>query len=1168
MADISEKELQQDAIETQNKTETQNVTEKQNEIELQPEAERGPLPKVEYDKERNVLFLRPGASAREVEALELKSGCSVIFDNNETGIKENFEISGDLLRAIGDKAQHVGIEKDLVFAYLSPQEGDIWSNLSELRTLRIKNNVGVPTNIDGTGAFQNHPTLRSVEMQLSAEGQLSDNFCRGTSVSSFMVHSSKPGKEYGLKAGDNVLFGSLVESAKGISTADWNELHKNHICKTHKDDSYLSELSRFDIALNDAGRFLDGNIGNFLGALSSRQELVPLFQHAVDRAYSVTGAMELNSRGLSEEDYARLVPTVKTILNELKDELKTDFIGTCLDNSYCMPFVEKVLQDCNKQAQQDFKDAYTEAKFRKSAYQSEIDRDEALKANLQDVWQHNIDALKQITKYGTESSTEAKRITELFDKVLAVAPRENANEKEYADALKEISEITGKSKAIEDKEGAKSSIRGISDAYGLLCSTNKRIAALETLKNTHKRKNGAYIELPSRISAGDNFLSCRETELHSATDPGLRQFKEELEAFNKKTVNAIYASCVEYKETFWKTGLMSVINDQGGVVDGKTYEDFVKEKDPIAEYNKVAKPEARVNKEPLTTRGTEERLSTFNSNDQKQIEKVFDFVLDTAKSPPKDYARSAKDMDRQICEIVQGGDIGHEELRNILPSMDFTSDGHVLDFKQTERMQNVKNIFTLGEGSKLGDNCLCFINCNGVHVGHNTNEYRHFKIWAESQYQNAKNIIAPMMKDRLGIVMGSDKDKDAKEPGALRDDIKSNIVALENEMKKAPSLADAKGKAEKGKKTKEDYLVELQAWKNFQAQYESYTNDRLVWESNDTEEKWLARNSYALQDVNERIRKFEEANATTKTKDFKTHTDVYTMNRDALSDDKRAQYDKLIAERDAILVDPQKVATGSHFYSEGKEMGNEKAMLTGGEINAGYDSFSNNPEVLELHKNNPETNITADVMKKNLYDKSDIFRGRLLMAKEALKDIFSNRDFRYMRLEEACLSIIINLFKTLFNLTSWAAKTIEREIRQEKTKRGIYSRNVDEAKEILLASCGNDGEAFLSRLSSKSSPASEYNAVLRVVGRLNLNKILNSNGSSVKKLEQIQNIAQRKLANAKNAEKRANGLNKREQLSKAQLLGFYRQMGTWTREIGMAKTSRRLSLARGRTHSF
>lgn len=1020
--------------------------------------------RAEYNAKENKLILRPGVSAKDIEALDIADGCSVVFWNNSTSLNEKgietygsfqsetFVLSGDLLKAIGSKASYVDIGKNISFEYLSPQEGDIWASLSGLRSLRIRNNIGVPTNIDGTGAFQSHPTLRNVEILLSEEGSLSDNFCRGTSLSNFMVYSSEWGKEYGLKAGNNVLFGSLLETEKGISTADWNRIHGEQICKTIEDD----------------------------------------------------------------------------------------------------------------------------IEFRKDVYQTQIERDksfsEARKEELsgKEEGKGLLDGLKKAIHYEIDPETKEKKSDILValkesgkENALSVVLDINADEKAYAQALKDVSDAINAT----GLASAKSYIRSISDVYGVWRSTEKRIQALTELKNTSKKSEGTYIELPSRLWAGDNFLSCRKADIHSSTDPGKRMLEEEIRGFAQKTVNAIYLACVEYKESLWKAGLKSVMKDladDAGKVGGKTYEDVVKEKDPISVFNKLAPENAGVNKESLVTRGMEVRLNELTGENREQIASVFNFVLNTAENFPKDFWKVSKDYDKQISDIVQGGEAGHEELRKVLPSLGLSLSGHVLDLEQANLMKETENIFVLGGGSKLGDNCLCFTNCNGVYAGHNKSEYRHFRACAEQEYLKSKENIASLMKETMGIIPGSDNDKDAGEAGALRDDIKSCIVALENELKKAPSK---KAQGEKGKNSKEDLLKEIGKWEDFLEKYEDYTAKRIVWEANNTEEKWLSHNSYALKEINERIKKFEEVNATTKTKDFKTHSDVYTMNRDALSDEKRAEYDKLIAERNAILVSPQTVVTGTHFLSEGKKMGNERTVIAGGEINAGHDSFSHNPEVIELHKDNPETKITADVMKKNIYNKSDIFRGRLLVGKEMLKDIFDSRHFRYMRLEEACLDIVVNLFKIVFNLTSWAVKNIEKEIRREKTKRGLYNRNVNEAKELLLELSKN-GEAFLSRLTSKDSHTSEYNAALRVVGRLNLRRIIRSDEASEKKIKQMQHFAQRQFINAKNLKERADVLNKRDQLSKTQLLELYKQCGTWTREDGWAKTSQRLSTAKGRRHAF
>lgn len=1128
----------------------------------------------EYNDKLNILTLTPGVSARDIESLELADGCSIVFDcdNEERG--KVFSLSGDLLKAIGEKAQHVEIRKGVTFEYLAPQSGDIWGNLSELRTLRMSNNVGVPKNIDGTGAFQNHPTLRAVEMRLSAEGQLSDNFCRGTELSSFMVHSDEPGKEFGLKAGDNVLFGSLMESEKGISTADWNKIHGKQICKTHNDNAYLSELGKFSAAIEEGLSVLaetevmpkKGEEGkSLLDTVGAHSYLAPIFREAANLVYTEEELKNLEGEELTEKDYARLLPEAKKVLRELKNDINNDLLGTYMEKKYSVPLIEKALQNCSFQSQKDFQEAHTEAKFREAAYQEEIRRDKNLAGSLGKKLEQDITKLRSIIKPNSNAQlgSESRRIADIFSEVLTKGEKDN---KEYAKALRELSDIVNNSKIISNKEEAKKAVRNVSDSYGLLYSTELRIKVLEEQKKEHARNGRTYIELPSRLWAGDNFLSCRNTEFHSSTDPDRRAFKEETEVFAQKTVNAIYAACVEYKESFWKAGLKDIINAQGGVVDGRTYGDFLKEKSPIEAYNKVATPDKMVNKDILEARGTETILNAFNANDRKQMEEVFNFVLKTSKTPPKKYGEAERDMDQQICSIVQGGDIGFEELRKILPSLDLTPDGHVIDFEQAELMRGTKNLLILGTGSKLGDNCLCFTNNNGVFVGHNNNEYRHFKSWAEGKYLESKKEIEPVMKKLLGIQMGAEEDKDTKEAGALRDDIKSNIVALKNEMKRAPSEGSIKSTEEgeaqaKPRKTKEEFLEEVQEWEAFLESYEEYTSDRLVWEANDTEEKWLSNNSYVLQDVNDRIKEFENANSTRKTKDYNTYEDVYEMNRDSLSDELRIKYDALLAEKNEILENPEEVVTGSHFLSEGKEMGNEKTLITGGEINAGHNSFANNPEIIELHKNNPETNITKDVMGKNIYNKSDIFRGRMLMAKEMLKEVFDGRHFRHMRMEEACLDIIVNLFKIFFNLSSWAAKTIEREIRDTKTRNGIYDRNVNEAKEIFLTCTDTKGEAFLERLTSKTSPISEYKAVMRVVGRLNLAKIINSNMSNGKKLEQIQTLAQNKLINSVNAKKRADALTSRDQKEKALRLGFYKQMGTWSREKGMIVISKRLGRA-------
>lgn len=1165
---------------------------------------------VKYNKETNEITLHPGATVRDIEKVLPISAqdCSVIFaKKRDDKTVETFEVSPDLLKAIGSKAQNMKIGKDLAFEYVSPQEGDIWSNFSELRTLTIENNTGLPTNIDGTGAFQNHPTLRCVDMRLSDEGNLSDNFLRGTAVSCVMVHSDVGGKEYGLRAGDNVLFGSLLESEKGLSSVDWNKIHGNQICKTHKDNAYLAELGRFEDAIENTKTALsrDGaiatmqkssDIKNIVKEVAIGEKLYT--SESFDKVWT-----DGVKKGFSEDDIRKmesLIPKAKEVLNELKKGFRDDLVGTCVEESdLCSNLVNDTLKKCSNQAQKDFKDALLTATFKHNVRMSEVARDQGFFIDLQEALALHVDGLRSLmeeefiptkangipkdeaeNKDGDPTITKGTVIRKILafkgqddalDIVLDGAKNANVNEKSYARALREVSDAINESiLREEDKEESKNRIKCIADMYGLSYSAYKRIEALETLAHTHKRKDGTYIELPSRLWTGDNFLSCRNTDIHSATDPGKRLLDNEANCFAAKTVQAIYASCVEYKGSFATTGLRSILKDQGGCAAGIKKKDvsYFKNnfKDPIGAYNKfVTKhnmPELTASREDLIARGIEERLKNLGEADRKQVQAVFDFVLETAKKPPKDTLKEAEYLDKRISDIVQAGDKGFEILRQVLPSLDLTPDGHVLDLETRNLLKNTENVLVLAEGGKLGDNCVCFTNCRGVYVGHSENEYRHFRSWAEREYLTSKEEVYKLMKARFGIEPESDANKDLLQSGGFRDDIKETIKNLHTEMNRVPSLEDKRnGITSKTGKYKEDYVKELEKWEDFQEKYENYTARREVWEANDTEEKWLTSKSNALKEINERIAHFEEIHATRKTKDFRTHEDVYVMERDALSDENRAEYDKLIAERDEIRTNPQKVVTGQHFCSEGNAMGNDRTVIVGGPINAGVDSFRNNPEITELHQNNPETQINEEVMGKNLYDQSDIFRGRMLMAKEKLKNVFDSRHFRYMRLEEACLDILVNLFKILFNLTTWTTSTLEKEIRDTKTRKGIYNRNVDEAKEILLSSSGKDGEAFLERLASKTSPACEYNAALRIVGRLTLDNILNSDASSEEKLQKIQSIASSRLRRAVSTKERADMLNKRDQLSKAQLLGFYRELGKWSREKGMAKTSKRLGVA-------
>lgn len=1148
---------------------------------------------LKYDKDSKTLTLYPGVTIRDIEDAPLDGidDYTVVFSKNENTDAtkvDTFEVSSDLLKTLGNKVQHMEVTNGLVFEYINSEGGDIWGNLSQLKTLKIENNVGLPCNVDGTGAFQNHPTLRAVEMALSAEGQLSDNFCRGTAVSSFMVHSAVVESEYGLKAGDNVLFGSLLESEKGLSTADWNKIHRSQICKTHKDNEYISEIGTFYDAIEEMKTVLSRDR---FKAPETASCLYPILEEVAVRtgSYTKKSFAKALKEGKTEdiEKFETLIPQAKVVLNELKDDFKHDLLGAYLEKSYCKELVDNTLKSCSIQAQEDFKNALIDTEFRYKVRTSEIKRDmdglEKLKRKLS----AHIGIFENINEHSEIEGVLRDKGQENALEIVKLGIEGKTREKDYARALRQVSEAVSdvidekmleveknpdseererereKKDLLERKEKIKKIIRSISDYYGLSRSTEKRLAILEEFSHKHKKQEGTYVELPSKLWVGDNFLSCRKTEIHSATDPGKRLFNEEVNNFAKKTINAIYAACVVNKESFWQTGLHSILLAQDGEIDGKNLQYFLQLKDPIAGYNDVVKdkPELQVTKESLTNRGIEHRLKKLNKSDRQQTEEVFNFVFDMAKEPPKEYSEEkAKALDQKISSIVQMGDKALEELRKVLPSLDLTPDGHVLDLQQAFLMKDSDNVLVTAEGSKFGDNCLCFTNCRGIYVGHSKNEYRHFRKWAQNAYLKNKKNVAVLIKQRMGITMGKPGDKDAEQCGGLRDDIKASIVKLQSKMNGAPSITDQKG--DKQKQTpKEEYLEELKNWQTLLETYEEYTASREIWEANNTEEKWLQNKSNALRDVSERIDHFEKLHATTKTKDFKTHEDVYTMEREALSDDNRAEYDKLIAERDAILKDPKKVVAGMHFCSEGKQMGNDKTMLVGGDINAGHNSFSNNPEVIELHKNKPETNIKEDVMQKNLYEQSDVFRGRMLMAKEKLKEVFDSRHFRYMRLEEACLDILVNLFKIIFNLTTWTARTLEREIRSAKTRSGVYNRNIDEAKEILLSSSGSGGQAFIERLTSKTSPASEYNAASRVVGRLTLSNILNSDSSSEEKLARIKKVANNRLASAKATKERVDVLNKRDQLNKAQLLDFYRQLGTWSREKGMAKTSKRLSVA-------
>lgn len=1153
-------------------------------------------PPVEYDSGANIVTIHPGASLEDLKGISdlISDGCTVALDSRgaTNAAPRTIAVSPSLLSCIGDKATELTIGRGVSVEYMETGDGDIWNSLPQLRRVSIYNNIGVPANADGTGAFQEHGNLRCVDMALDAEGTISKGFCRGTALSTLMVHSAVPGSEYGLVAEDDVLFGSTLKSEKGLSYRDWNRIHGRQMASTHRDDSYLESIGSLTGMMDQIATNLETD---GFEAMKAVPYLMPLAEEAARRIrpkkdvvkydakidcilHDAEGVFDPKTLEVLKLD---ILSKVRDIVDEMKASFSKDPVGTYIEMGFSRECIDSLMEEDSFQHRKDFKESVETALFRQKVRLDEAERDYSCSQSLLDRLSGTAKRFERLMEEKTadterNESNKALVVSKLntMDRArswdIVIHPDKDTDPRVYADAVKDMGKAIGES-GLDDVAAKKAmrDLKDMADSFGASFSAKVRGDAFSRIATDHSMSDGTYVELPSALSVGDNFLSCRRLDIHSATDPENRTFTKEVGDFAQKTVDSIYARCLEIENEFVRIGIREALRVENGRAVAKStrnYKSIMAQPNPISAFNS-AFPKTKIDRESCLEGGRERYVRKVRKDYEglrpaqinSQLKAFLDFVSKTSREKPSKerIGEIAREMDEAFSRIATMGDAAFSELRKAFPSIEIDAKGHVLDLQQAMLMDDSKNVLVLNEGSKMGDNCLCFTDCRGVAVGRMKNEYRHFRSWAENRYVEAKEKADRMKKTLLKVEAGSPDDRDVGNCGAYANDIEDQISRLEAKARGQKPLTE-----EDRRLGKTDWSEVLSQWKVFRRSYMEYSEARAVWEANDTEEKWRANRSYALKDVDGRIAEFERIHANSKTKDLRTKKDVMTMVYDQLSAENKKAYDALVEERNEILKDPSKVKTGMHFLSEGKDMGTDCILLAGSGIDAGRGSFANNPLTLEVHGLKPETEIGVDVVEKDLYERSDIFRGRMLMGKQHLSKVFDTRNFRFMRLEEALLDMVVNIFKTLFNLTSAFVEEAERRARRYMTEKGIYQQREDEARSLLLMCQGKEGEVFLEKLMDKDSPSSEYNAAARVIGRLKLESLAVKDESKLEKIARLRSYAERSLAKARMQKDMAHERNRADQEAKKQREDLYRTIGRMSRSVGVARASKELGAAK------
>ena len=1149
---------------------------------------------VVYNTQTNIITIRPNTSVEDLQKIisYVKPGAQIALEKSvkacdyddrnglsRNSIREKIQISPALLSVLGDKIESMTIKGGVDLEYLNSGDGDIWSRLPNLRNLQIYNNKGVPCNIDGTGAFKEHPNLSCVSMCLDDNGFLSEGFCQGTALASFQVFEAKPGEAHSLEMEDNVLFGSAKNNVKGVSRDEWNRIHDT-VLKCDKNDNSQNKEKNEEFVKDIYNKQINGYNG-FIQEFESRtryfynanikaklEELNFPISDKLNQKIGILGQIgnppqdvretlgnlqkEISKSSLSSAEKREISTSLKIIADlqgQAYDAIQTrDGLIARRDNLNLgdsmhtqLPSRLKAGDNCCSCRTYDYVSS-TDPNGRNYNKSVEKERRDLARNTIRNFY-------AQAALY--DNSTKLRN--EVIDKELYNFLVDFNNAKFKRSQGKRKGEEVGRLNFF----GTEPRDYETREANGLTVSSSLQETYEEIIKNANEIKKNTKCD----------YLDAIEQSL----DKRLGSY----DVFNKY-LNEIYNSG---SDKDWKERFNSSVYDK--IID--QYAKEIRLKYGLSDNNSRSK---FVNKE-FSVACAREALKLVHDFNTKIPKLKTQVDIDNEIKKIEDRINNFVNVDFLTFNLLKDErtdlmNAARSEFREVFKSIGLDEKGNVIDFEEYRKLEDSRNVVSLNPGCVFGDNCLSKTNLNGIAVNENIEAYKHFVAHAKNDLEKAEdkvfeslylNCLGPATyirnwdnlsdSDRLyyenlakGYIEKKEefkklplKDKTAEKKAELaniREELWKNCDIKNTPVGEYKRLIEGHVHDQESHGKQDDWLQDMLNWKAAQKAYEEYCTIRTIVENSGTKENWLAQQSFAKLEIDKKIEDFEKANSTRKTKI--NGVDLYEMNRDALSPENRKIYDKLLEERAEVVKNFDKVVMGEHCLSEGKEGGAEKTMMVGKGVNAGADSFRGNPETIEIHDGSPETMVTTDVIKKNLYRDSDIFRGRLMCLADRVMDAFDSRNFRFVRLEEALLETLINLLKILFHIGRSCYEFGAKQYRNRSIN--YFEKSAKESRELLLM-MGKDGVNVIERLCSPSVPDSEYNALAKMVGSYQLNNILNSKTSTIEKNQAIVKTLSERCAVLEKKRDDIKEAIESSQLSEVQKRQVYEMLGKYNFKDGV-----------------
>ena len=603
-------------------------------------------------------------------------------------------------------------------------------------------------------------------------------------------------------------------------------------------------------------------------------------------------------------------------------------------------------------------------------------------------------------------------------------------------------------------------------------AVRKQEAFNKRINNEPSLSQGTYMFMSSRVVSGHgNFSNMKFSNCVCVDDPDKESMKDNIRKNQNVIVNNIIAKSVMTKSDLIDNGWKLIVSD-------------------LMNNEKMSKKEA-------------ERIANDKSAEER-LDAAFGKMADGAKEVNRWFlglAEAYKDMDadtldsdairEEIYNKVQEfwqtrNDEDKEVMRSLFDGLDFNPNtGEIYDLEEKLSVADADNVIVIDSSSMMGDGNFVGTNATGLHVHEERTAfgYQAFKKIMKDEI-NKRGVEVNELKDRLGLSGSGDVDY-TEGFGAWRDVIKGNIETLSN--KSIPSCEDPKKKYALEKK--------LQDFKRLQQIYEPWAKVNLLYNNNNTKEKWIANKNEALKAQDDLIRKFENTYHNQKTKDYNSRQDVFSMVYEQLSDQQKFEWNALHIKRQDILKYLEYPTFGRGFFSCNKDLVNTKTTISGPnpEVLAGEQSFSYNSETERCGNGKDAFSVCVDdeVFKKKLYEKSLIRKGKLLCGKENVKAALKQLDFRLLSLEQALIEMAVEALKLLFSLAGDAAKLTEKATRHFRST--LYHNIIQDQKDRqeLFIMMNDDSKTMdIMKKLGDDHPNSIKNAVIKLFGDENYRKIM------------------------------------------------------------------------------